>query len=618
MNFVKCIKPRPIGSLLVTLIFCVISVGCDFGLSPTPNILVIAIDSFPLGSWTCNQTREGAGQSGKSILCQEGVRFTHAFTTSTLARPALASLLTSDYPHSLGISNNYSDYISSHVDLFSEIAFRNGYRTSFFSGGAPIFRSSNFSQGFELFQDSFNLREDRLFHKVEESVDLFQSWHKGVAGPFLSVFYLNDMLHLKAKSFDGDGLERPSTRQGKLDEISQELGRLFKYLKSAGAWDDTFVFVVGLNGVSAPYRSNLVKHENLFFENTSVSLYIKPQTKKRDLGLQWKVDENVSLVDVGATIFEILGVSRESRRGNNSKSLLSYLKNKDVISKDERFIMVESGWGDWLSKYVKRVGARIGNYLYLHDTDVNVFNTLIDRGEVAALSDLPPVIKDRVSKIRQDYSDRGLDFWGGANRMVKDKSLFFTDIQTSSVSVATIAREYRALSKILDSSKEIENWIIHFWIEQKKYSELSSFLKKEGKKSAKSYLLDRILERKTISPTEASACFLAIVKGLKLERLDSCEEEGLRALYRYETEADEEKKRKWFYSLSRVYFERRIETAVKMINLQNESYFFPNGQTDLEMSEFDIILNLPKYKSLRSQLDAIREKDDEQLDLQFF
>ena len=59
-------------------------------------MLVIAVDELTATDVICSQ--DDSPRSGFQLLCNESVRFTHAFTPSTLTVPALASLLTGHYP----------------------------------------------------------------------------------------------------------------------------------------------------------------------------------------------------------------------------------------------------------------------------------------------------------------------------------------------------------------------------------------------------------------------------------------------------------------------------------------------------------------------------------------
>src|ERR1700722_6704476 len=81
------------GTSLVAL-FCIFVTGCGPSLPRGEgSILIVAISNFRADDLGC-------GLSGDSItpqldlICQESIRFTHAYTPSTLGVPALASIFT--------------------------------------------------------------------------------------------------------------------------------------------------------------------------------------------------------------------------------------------------------------------------------------------------------------------------------------------------------------------------------------------------------------------------------------------------------------------------------------------------------------------------------------------
>lgn len=116
------------------------------------SVLILAADELTISDVLCNSDENH--RSGFQVICNESIRFTHAFTTSTLTLPALSSILTGMYPLEHGVRHNGSPGLSPDLELASELAFSKNFRTSFFSGGAPVLRKSGLNQGFEIFEDN--------------------------------------------------------------------------------------------------------------------------------------------------------------------------------------------------------------------------------------------------------------------------------------------------------------------------------------------------------------------------------------------------------------------------------------------------------------------------------
>jgi hypothetical protein len=244
--------------------------GCEFH-DTKPSILVIAIDSMPYDSILCNDTHRDAGFQN---VCDEMARFTHAFTPSILGQSAMASLLTGLYPFDHGVRHNGDDAIPAYIETVAEVAVKNHYRTSFFSGGVPIFRKSGIQQGFEVFDDNIGIDKDRYYRPVMENFSTFLKWAKESRDPFLSFIYLPDLQFPEFSTIDREGLARERSPVGQLSEIGESVDFLIREMKSKRIWNSTWVFVVGLNGVASESRKKELPGTNLFFENTRVTLCI--------------------------------------------------------------------------------------------------------------------------------------------------------------------------------------------------------------------------------------------------------------------------------------------------------------------------------------------------------
>ncbi|OGS22289.1 MAG: hypothetical protein A2252_06930 [Elusimicrobia bacterium RIFOXYA2_FULL_39_19] len=101
-----------------------------------PNILFIITDQWRY---------DGLGVNGNKTcktpnldkLAQEGINFTHAFTTTSLCTPARASLFTGRYPHNHGLLNNTHERDAVSLELpktevtLAQIIKKEGYKTSY-------------------------------------------------------------------------------------------------------------------------------------------------------------------------------------------------------------------------------------------------------------------------------------------------------------------------------------------------------------------------------------------------------------------------------------------------------------------------------------------------------
>lgn len=364
------------------LIFVIaFQLGCQWE-SKKPSFLIITIDSFPFDTIHCNETEK---YKGFISICEEMVRFTHAYTPSILSQAAIASILTGKYPFEHGVWNNGASFLSAKFKTSSEIAFEQGYRTSFVSGGPPIWRKSGLEQGFESFDDHIFVDYGKYYRPVLENFRAAQDWLNTLSSgePFFSFVYLPDLQFPKVPTVDNDGFAREATYDGQLDEIDESLESFFNFLKKTKRWDNTWIIVAGLNGISREVRSKDFQGTNLYHENTNIALFIKPALKQEHQNFSRTVDFNTSLTDVGRTIFDLL----ESEFYDTTTTLFKTISLKNALLKSDtiaqdRILLFESGWPQW-----RRLGRTLfalqkDNYFMLYENPPKLFNTFIDRNQV--------------------------------------------------------------------------------------------------------------------------------------------------------------------------------------------------------------------------------------------
>lgn len=361
----------PLSVATLALLF---STGCEFRRDNRPSILVIAVENLGFDSVSCESEDDIAGFD---TFCEEGIRFTHAFTPSTMSQSALSSILTGMYPTRHNVHNNGGDFLSARFRTVAEAANDKRYRTGFISGGPPIFRKSGLSQGFEYFDDNLDLALDHYYRPSGEIVSTFEDWlNKDVSSsPYLAFLYLADLQFPDAPTFTNEGNLREKTVESQLQAVGESLQSLIDTMKAKRIWHGTHVVLLGLSGGMVP--------SELKSDNTQVTLMIKPARQARDLGTHWTIDRNVSLVDVGQTIFSILGEATETMDNEifEKVSLQSVLQVPEPDWRDDRIIYSESGWTKWRLGGDIRVALRQRQFLFINDPRPMVFNSLSDHME---------------------------------------------------------------------------------------------------------------------------------------------------------------------------------------------------------------------------------------------
>lgn len=385
-----------------------------------PSVFIFAVDHFSNYHVNCSNELFSNKKSGINLLCHESVRFTHAYTTSTLSVPAMGSILTGLYPFQNGLRTNSRPRLSSSFTTLPEIAYQKGYHTSFYSSAAPILRKTGLNQGFEIFEDQIPLSNTKFYRTANELFEIAEKQiEKFNNEPQFITFYHSDLNFLNSVTKNELGEPRSLTYESQLEEFDENLYNFFQYLKRKKIWSQSHIILVGLNGRSSLSRTQEISQLNLNNENTQIALFFKPAQKIRDEESSWTLDKEVSLADLGKTLFEIFGMtvnSSQTHQFPETNSFLASLQNKtQPQNKETQPIVIESSWGVQQNLSAARTALLFNHYLFINDGHLKSYNTLSDRLELNQLSlkqvphEFQDLFKEYINKIKAtpwsiDYS----------------------------------------------------------------------------------------------------------------------------------------------------------------------------------------------------------------------
>lgn len=351
-------------------------------------MVVIAADRLAFSHLLCTRDNTSTA-NGFLELCKDSVRFTHAFTTSTSTVPALTSLLTGLWPWESRVRFN-SDFLASSTQTLAEFAHANGFRTAMFVGGAPVLRSTNLHQGFQLFEDNVLASAKSPIRPASVTLGLLRDWLLRGRGPALAVAYLPDLGLPQIESRNELGEPRARTQESQLEELDLQISLLVRVLKERKKWHSTHLIVVGMQGAGNP--------ESTKSSSTQISLLIKPASKPRDEGTSWSVDQNVSLRDLGNTLIELVG-------GPSIKdsSFVAGLKSAQFPLSWDRLVPIESTFRLARGEGPLEWAVRKEQLVTIQSSGPpQVFNSLSDRLETAPLRATDPLAAELMS-MTEDY-----------------------------------------------------------------------------------------------------------------------------------------------------------------------------------------------------------------------
>jgi Sulfatase len=587
--------------------------ACTWRSAVEPSILVIMVEDLGFNSVSCGEGRDAAASGGFKVFCDESVRFTHAYTPSLMSQATLASLLTAKYPFEHGVRNNGAQSLAGKEETFPERALGKGYRTSFFSGGVPLLRRSGLSQGFEVFDDNINLSIKNIYRNAADVVRTFLTWHDAEVGKnkFLSFLYLNDLLMTDQPTTNELGEVRESSYRSQVDVVDEALGALIKQMKKKKIWDTTHVFLVGLQGAGVG-RSNEIPVTNLFSDGTHIALMVKPARKVRDGPFNWKIDANVSLVDLGATFQDIIGEWRGRDGSSVPYSLRSALSGPSPAWAADRFIISESAWLQWKNKGKAeneiRASVRQGPYLYLFDEVPKIFNTFTDNGEHTPLRTRDSSNLLIGSRLSEYLLSKGFRPWQGLSgasyqKMLLARELWHNGIAENRETSKEPYKNLLALSKQYPGDMTLLGWRAIMALRKSNWSELKAV--SESKNSTESQRLWGYVARRNLGenpeiPAEPCLSFLSEPHLVSRD----CRLEGWSEFLTWSNETLSETARaKAAESFFHSYLAHVLAVKVAEHSLLNSSRY-EAAQTLEGPHLFDLLLALPEFKKQRALVRA--------------
>jgi hypothetical protein len=380
-------------------------------------------------------------------------------------------------------------------------------------------------------------------------------------------------------------------------------------MKELGQWNSTTVILVGLNGRPNSDRPQELDALNLHSENTQVLLFIKPAQKKpRDEAIFWKIDQNVSLADVGKTIFDLIGLSQADSEEADLPihSLINTLKNSEADWSAERPLMIESCWAPWRDAGSLRVAVVANHVLYINDAQPKLYNTLVDRMETNPLPLLQESLLPTTQKInsiwrKQEYGPFALTH----PEWMQKLSMSF-DRWTRLDQEALLLKDLRRIGKALPADKDIQNWTAHIAINHRDWEALKE-VGVRAKQSLWEYVADKNLlatAKNKTPPKVDDPCFnLLLAKELDPTTLKTCEEPLFLDLIdwiRAETrELPKDAQRTKFQRAFRIYV---LDQTIAKANIASGLLWDTPMEDLYAPSKTELALSLPEFSKIREKV----------------
>jgi len=582
-------------AVIATLAFA----GCELARDSQPSVLVVAVEGLSFETLNCDAEE----LEGLKSFCEEAVRFSHAYTPSNMSQSALTSLLTGLYPFDHGVRHNGGEnFLSARFRTLAEGALSRKYHTLFVSGGPPIWRKSGLAQGFEVFDDSMDLSAGVYYRPAGEVVRLTTRWIDELSDgrPTFAVLFLADLQFPEVATRTNEGVVRELSSEAQLLEVVESVGTLVKWLKERRKWNSSHIVLLGLNSLSDENLKGESLALSLRSAATQISLFIKPARRERDNIIQWAVDRNVSLVDVGHTIFQWLGLDPppSSLAALQPQSLLAALSESEPLWNENHLVLSETAWPDWLEGAGVRWALRQNQFLYIHDQKPMVFNTLTDRLESLPLRASDPLWNSVNGSIM--------------NLLNKAQTPPFKGMNPHWPEQLEVAKELWKEGLATRNPKGTETWSKWYLLEalkERKWREVKRLSQELGEPVG-SFVAARHLGETLPMPRNPCVRLLLATKGDKKTFQSECEDERVLALYAWTIARKDEERQVAQERFVRLHLQTRMDLEIGRMNYLNDLRWDVDRQMPDLPQTVDYLLTLKEFDQFARRISVVFSAKD--------
>jgi arylsulfatase A-like enzyme len=390
---------------LLLLVAALTLVGCS-PRRPT-SVLLVTFDTTRADFLGC-YGKASARTPNLDRLAQEGTLFLNAMTAIPITLPSHSTIMTGTYPIVHGVRDNTLFHLPESRTTLAEVLKSHGFATGAAIGGFPLVKSTGIGQGFDFFDDHITIgMEDFKGDAVDRPRSMFFDerpaprvndallpWLRTHAKrPFFAWAHYWDPHHPHVPPPPFSELYPQDLYQGEIAYADQSLGVLIDELKARGAYDHTMIVVSGDHGEGRG-EHNEETHSMLAYNATlHVPLIMKIPGEPGGR----RIPTRVGTVDILPTVLDYLGLPAPA--GVQGRSLRPVLRRTSPPPTDGASYYAETlsprlsyGWGELRALFE-------GPLKYIHGPRQELYDILVDPGELHNLATERPAEKQRMEKV---------------------------------------------------------------------------------------------------------------------------------------------------------------------------------------------------------------------------
>ena len=314
---------------------------------PAPNVVLITIDTLRADHLGCYGYKQ-IKTPNIDALAADGTRFDRAFTVVPVTLPSHSAMLTGTYPMFSGMHDFSANKLSPLQPTLASVLKQNGYQTGAVIAAAVLDSRFGLNQGFDFYYDHFDFSRldeanlDEMKRPGDAVADVALDWlSKNSQKKFFLWMHLYDPhlpYHLPAP-YDRAYAAQPY--DGEIAFADEQVGRLLRFLKEKGLYQNTIIILCGDHGESLGEHGE--KTHGFFIYNATmhVPLIIRlPENGPQETAPPHSTSDSVLLVDLMPTALGAIGLDIPSQV--QGRSLLPILHDDKSATVSDRVLYGET------------------------------------------------------------------------------------------------------------------------------------------------------------------------------------------------------------------------------------------------------------------------------------
>jgi arylsulfatase A-like enzyme/Flp pilus assembly protein TadD len=317
-------------SILILTALTALHAAAQTPSKPALNVVLITIDTLRADHLGCYGYKQ-IKTPNIDGLAADGVRFESAFAVVPVTLPSHSSMLTGTYPMLSGMHDFSGNKLSPLQPTLASVLKQAGYQTGAVIGAAVLDSRFGLNQGFDFYYDHFDFSRldeanlDEMERPGNVVADVALEWlAKNSQRKFFLWMHLYDphFPYHPPEPYSHEYAAQPY--DGEIAFADEQVGRLLRFLKEKGIYQNTVIVLCGDHGESLGEHGERTHGFFIYNATMHVPLIIRlPESRLPEKAARTVADP-VSLVDLMPTVLGAVGLEIPSQV--QGRSLLPELR----------------------------------------------------------------------------------------------------------------------------------------------------------------------------------------------------------------------------------------------------------------------------------------------------